>query len=152
MTTDRSDVGRERPAREPGSHHAANERLFQAARAVRQNAYAPHSRYLVGAALLDEVGRVHVGCNVENASFPQGSCAEGNAIGAMVAAGGRRIVAIAVVGGRDELELCTPCGGCRQAILEFSDPNTRVLLLGENGTVEACAIHDLLPASFHLPL
>ena len=127
------------------------QRLIKAAKAVRQNAYAPHSGYRVGAALLDEVGRVHAGCNVENASFPQGSCAESNAIGGMVAAGGRRIVAIAVVGGRDELEFCTPCGGCRQAILEFSDQATRVLLAGDDGTVESRGIHELLPASFRLP-
>ena len=126
------------------------DRLLETAKAVRRNAYAPHSRYMVGAALLDDVGRMHVGCNVENASFPQGSCAEANAIGAMVAAGGRRIVAIAVAGGRDGLEACTPCGGCRQAILEFSDADTRVLLLAADGTAEARSIHDLLPASFHL--
>ena len=127
------------------------QRLIKAAKAVRQNAYAPHSGYRVGAALLDEVGRVHSGCNVENASFPQGSCAESNAIGAMVAAGGSRIVAIAVVGGRDQLEFCTPCGGCRQGILEFSDEKTRVILVGEDGAVESRSIDDLLPASFHLP-
>jgi cytidine deaminase len=126
------------------------QRLVKAAKAVRQNAYAPHSGYRVGAALLDEVGRVHAGCNVENASFPQGSCAESNAIGAMVAAGGRRIIAIAVVGGRDGLEFCTPCGGCRQAILEVSDQATRVTLIAENGAVESRGIHELLPASFHL--
>jgi cytidine deaminase len=127
------------------------QRLLKAAQAVRKNAYAPHSGYLVGAALLDEVGRVHTGCNVENASFPQGSCAESNAIGAMVAAGGRRIVAIAVVGGRDDLEFCTPCGGCRQGILEFADEQTRVILSGVNGAIESRRFHDLLPASFHLP-
>lgn len=128
------------------------QRLIKAAKAVRQNAYAPHSGYRVGAALLDEVGRVHAGCNVENASFPQGSCAESNAIGAMVAAGGRRIFAIAVVGGRDDLEFCTPCGGCRQGILEFADDRTRVILVGEKGAVESRSIHELLPASFHLPV
>ncbi len=125
------------------------ERLVKAATAVRQSAYAPHSKYRVGAALQDELGRVHIGCNVENASFPQGSCAEANAVGAMVSAGGRRIVAIAVLGGHDTLEPCTPCGGCRQIISEFADENTRILLKGENG-FDTCGIDDLLPRSFHL--
>lgn len=127
------------------------QRLIKAAKGVRQNAWAPYSGYRVGAALLDEVGRVHAGCNVENASFPQGSCAESNAIGAMVAAGGRRIVAIAVVGGRNDLEFCTPCGGCRQGILEFADDATRVILVDGKDAVESRSIHDLLPASFRLP-
>jgi cytidine deaminase len=126
------------------------ERLVQAAKAVRQNAYAAYSGYRVGAAVLDELGRVHAGCNVENSSFPLGTCAEANAIGAMVAAGGKRIVAIAALGGREELEDCTPCGGCRQIIQEFSDGATEVLLLGENGEVETHTIDALLPLSFRL--
>ncbi len=132
-----------------GSDLIDQERLIKAATAVRQSAYAPHSKYRVGAALQDELGRIHIGCNVENASFPQGSCAEANAVGAMVSAGGRRIVAIAVIGGHDSLESCTPCGGCRQIISEFADENTRILLNGENG-LETCGIDDLLPRSFHL--
>jgi cytidine deaminase len=125
--------------------------LVKAATEARRNGYAPYSNYRVGAAVLDDAGRVHVGCNVENASFPQGSCAEANAIGAMVAAGGRRIAAIAVVGGRDDPEACTPCGGCRQAIHEFADAVTRVLLLDETGTLTCHAADDLLPLSFRLP-
>jgi cytidine deaminase len=127
-----------------------DERLLQAAKAVRQNAYAVFSGYRVGAAVLDEIGRVHTGCNVENSSFPQGSCAEANAIAAMIAAGGKHIAAIAAVGGREELEACTPCGGCRQIIQEFADANTRVILIGENGKVETHLIDTLLPASFRL--
>lgn len=130
---------------------ADDEGLIETAKAVRQNAYAPYSQYLVGAALLDEVGRVHTGCNVENAAFPQGSCAEANAIGAMVAAGGRRIVAIAVVGGREALQPCTPCGGCRQRILEFADADTRIILVGEEARIGSRSIEELLPASFRLP-
>jgi cytidine deaminase len=126
------------------------ERLVHAATAVRQNAYAAYSGYRVGAAVLDELGRVHAGCNVENSSFPLGACAEANAIGAMVAAGGKRIVAIAAVGGREELEDCTPCGGCRQIIQEFSDGSTQVFLIGENGEVETHTIDGLLPLSFRL--
>ena len=127
-----------------------DDRLLEAAKNVRRNAHAPYSHYQVGAALLDEVGRVHTGCNVENAAFPEGSCAEANAIGAMVAAGGRRIAAIAVVGGRESLEPCTPCGGCRQKIAEFADPATRILLLDAAGAVTAHATGDLLPDSFRL--
>ena len=101
---------------------SADERkLIDTATEVRENAHAPYSGYRVGAALLDEEGRIHTGCNVENAAFPEGTCAEANAIGSMVAAGGKRIVAIAAVGGTDAIEACTPCGGCRQCILEFAD-------------------------------
>lgn len=125
------------------------ERLMEAAKNVRRNAYAPYSGYRVGAALLDEVGRVHVGCNVENSAFPEGSCAEANAIAAMVAAGGRRIAAIAVVGGRDALASCTPCGGCRQKIAELADDATRILLL-DDGEVTAHGITNLLPRTFRL--
>jgi cytidine deaminase len=126
------------------------ERLVQAAKAVRQNAYAAYSGYRVGSAVLDEIGRVHVGCNVENSAFPLGACAEANAIGAMVAAGGKRIVAIAAVGGRAELDACTPCGGCRQIIQEFADANTRVIRLGANGEPQTHLIGTLLPSSFRL--
>ena len=127
-----------------------DDRLLEAAKNVRRNAYAPYSHYPVGAALQDEVGRVHTGCNVENAAFPEGTCAEANAIAAMVAAGGRRIAAIAVAGGRDALEPCTPCGGCRQKIAEFADPATRILLLDAAGEVSTHQIGDLLPNSFRL--
>lgn len=117
---------------------------------VRVRAHAPYSEYRVGAALEDEQGRVHVGCNVENAAYPEGLCAEAGAIAAMVAAGGRRIVKMAIAGGGDSLQACTPCGGCRQKILEFADADTRILLLdGQGGTV-SCTAAELLPASFSL--
>jgi len=124
--------------------------LVDAAIAVRGNAYAPFSGYRVGAALLDEQGRVHLGCNVENSSFPCASCAEAGAISAMVAAGGQRIVAIAAVGGRRGLEDCTPCGNCRQRISEFADDATRVLLRDGDGGIRSHAIEQLLPGSFRL--
>lgn len=127
------------------------QQLIDAAKAVRPNAHAPYSRYLVGAALIDDRGQLHTGCNVENAAFPEGTCAEANAIGSMVAAGGKRIVAIAVVGGAQEIEACTPCGGCRQSILEFSDGNTRVILIGEGNTIDSYTIDELLPAAFRYP-
>jgi len=133
-----------------GDITADEKRLVDAAKAARKNAYAAYSGYRVGAALLDEQGRIHSGCNVENASFPLGTCAEVNAIGAMVAAGGKSIVAIAAVGGRDNLEACTPCGGCRQNIQEFADEATRVILLNEDGNAESYSISSLLPKSFRL--
>lgn len=127
--------------------------LFVAARAVRDRAHAPYSGYHVGAAIVDESGRLHVGCNVENAAYPQGACAEANAIGAMIAGGGRRIARIAIVGGPagDEPGPCTPCGGCRQRILEFVDTTSEILLLDAQGGTRRFHIQDLLPCSFHLP-
>ena len=126
------------------------QQLIDAAKDVRPNAHAPYSGYRVGAALLDDTGAVHTGCNVENAAFPEGTCAETNAIGSMVAAGGKRIVAIAAVGGADEIEACTPCGGCRQSILEFADANTRIILIGEGSRIDSYSIDELLPAAFRL--
>jgi cytidine deaminase len=127
--------------------------LIEAARATRMRAHAPYSRYYVGAAVLDEKGRTHVGCNVENAAYPEGICAETSAIAAMVAAGGHRIVAIAIVAGhkdRPGLEAGTPCGGCRQRISEFADGNTQVILLDDKGEPRSHSIAELLPGSFHL--
>ncbi len=124
--------------------------LIDVATKVRENAHAPYSGYKVGAALLDDQGQIHFGCNVENAAFPEGTCAEANAIGSMVAAGGKTIVAIAAVGGRNNIEACTPCGGCRQSILEFSDENTRVILVGEDDSLDHYSIDELLPSSFRL--
>jgi cytidine deaminase len=117
---------------------------------VRENAHSRYSGYRVGAAIEDDRGHVHVGCNVENASFPEGSCAEANAIGAMVAAGGKSIRTIAVVGGRDETESCTPCGGCRQRIREFSSKDTVIVLEGDDGKPVTYDIDTLLPQSFVL--
>lgn len=125
-----------------------DEDLFARAKAARANAYAPYSRFLVGAAILDDAGQVHVGCNVENAAYPQGACAEAGAIGAMIAGGGRKIARIAVVGGPDHLIMTTPCGGCRQRIAEFSTPGTSIMIMDETGAVRQFGISDLLPFSF----
>jgi cytidine deaminase len=127
-----------------------DEQLIEAAKAARNNAHAPYSKYFVGAAIVDDRGEMHAGCNVENAAYPEGNCAEANAIGAMVSSGGKKISVIAAVGGSDELEYCTPCGGCRQSILEFSDENTRILLLDEEGHIQKFSIDDLLPLAFRL--
>ena len=94
--------------------------------------------------MLDAVGRIHVGANVENAAYPQGVCAEAAAIAAMVAAGGRRLAALAVAGPG----LCTPCGGCRQKIREFAGPETPVLVCGPEGLRRRFTLDELLPASF----
>lgn len=126
------------------------QKLVEAAQSVRSNAYAPYSGYKVGAALIDENGTLYTGCNVENSAFPEGTCAEANAIGAMVAAGGKRIVAIAAVGGADEIEACTPCGGCRQSIREFADAKTRIILIGDDDKIDSYTIDEMLPASFKL--
>jgi cytidine deaminase len=125
-------------------------RLIERALAVRGNAYAPHSGFRVGAAIVDELGRVHLGCNVENASYPLGSCAETAAIAAMIAAGGKKIRAISIAGGRDDIVTCTPCGGCRQRIAEFADVSTRVIVLDGASNARTYGIGELLPDSFHL--
>lgn len=127
-----------------------DERLIEAAKKARENAHAPYSNYFVGAAIIDDRGEIHAGCNVENAAYPEGNCAEANAIGAMVAAGGKTISLIAAVGGSDSLEFCTPCGGCRQSILEFSDENTRIILLDGEGQIRKFSVDDLLPLAFRL--
>lgn len=128
----------------------SDKELFEKAKQVRKLAHAPYSNYKVGAAILDNEGNVHIGCNVENASYPEGNCAETSAIAAMVAGGGRRIVTIAVVGEPVVSGICTPCGGCRQRIHEFADADTRVLLMQANGQIAEYSDDGLLPASFSL--
>jgi cytidine deaminase len=100
----------------------------------------------VGAAILGEDGVVYPGCNVENAAYPSGSCAEQGAISAMIAGGGGRIRAILVVGDGDEL--VTPCGACRQRIREFAAPETPVAIAGPGGIRQMFSLAELLPASF----
>ena len=128
----------------------ANDDLINAAREARRNAYDRYSNYSVGAALVDNRGHLHVGCNIENAAYPLGSCAEAGAIAAMVQQGGKRIVKIAVIGGSSEIGPCTPCGGCRQRISEFADDKTRILAIDDSGEWQEFSIKELLPASFHL--
>ncbi len=127
-----------------------DQKLIDAALAVRENAYCPYSGFRVGAALIDDQGRVHIGCNVENAAYPQGNCAETSAIAAMVAAGGEKIVTIAVAGGGENVMACTPCGGCRQRIHEFSGKDTRIIVVDDDGDWHHYAMEELLPSSFHL--
>ncbi len=120
--------------------------LADAARAARTRAYAPYSRFAVGAALLDERGRIHAGCNVENAAYPQGLCAEAVALGALVLAGGTSIVAAAVAGAA--AQPVTPCGGCRQKLREFADDGVPVWSVDATQVVARHTLGELLPASF----
>lgn len=125
-------------------------KLLQAAREARQHSYSPYSKFKVGAAILDDAGRIHAGCNVENAAYPLGTCAEAGAIAAMVLAGATEIAEIAVVGGPEhgaEL-LCPPCGGCRQKIREFGGLTARVHLREADGRIRTLTLDELLPISF----
>ena len=122
--------------------------LFEAARAVRENAHAPYSGFRVGAAIRSESGAIHVGCNVENAAFPEGICAEGGAITSMIAAGDKEILEVLVYA---EAETpVAPCGGCRQKLAEFAGPDVIVKLAGPEGIRAEMTIGDLLPATFKL--
>lgn len=120
--------------------------LFDAALLAQARAYAPYSRFRVGAALLDDKGCIHAGCNVENAAYPVGSCAETGAISAMVAGGGTRIMAILILG--DGGALVTPCGACRQRIREFGRGNTSIHIADTTGLRARFTLDELLPASF----
>jgi cytidine deaminase len=120
--------------------------LFAAAAAVQPRAYAPYSRFRVGAALLGDDGVVYAGCNVENAAYPVGACAEAGAISSMIAGGAKAIRAILVFGEGEEL--VTPCGGCRQRIREFAAPETPVAIAGPGGIRARFTLAGLLPASF----
>ena len=122
------------------------EELISRALEARSRAYAPYSRSQVGAALRCE-GVVHSGCNVENAAYPLGTCAEGGAISAMILAGGRRIEEIVIVGGGDQP--CTPCGGCRQKLREFGLPDLKVHMISPTGTLLLTrTLAELLPDAF----
>ena len=120
--------------------------LFAAAKAAQSRSYAPYSKFRVGAALITPDGAIYSGGNVENASYPEGWCAETSAIAAMAAAGARRIAEICVVG--DGAALCTPCGGCRQRIREFADDGTIVHVAGPEGVRATFRLAALLPESF----
>lgn len=120
--------------------------LKDAAAAVRERAYAPYSRFKVGAALKSIEGHVHLGCNVENVAYPEGTCAEAGAIAAMIAAGDSRIAELAVIA--DSPAPVPPCGGCRQKIAEFADPSVRVTLLTTDGKEFVTTVADLLPGVF----
>ncbi len=120
--------------------------LIAAAAAVRARAYVPYSGYAVGAAIRGVSGGIFAGCNVENAAYPQGLCAEAAAVGVMVAGGERAIAELALIGSGDLL--CTPCGGCRQRLAEFGRPDTPVHLADAAGLRETTSLGALLPMAF----
>ena len=122
------------------------EALFAAALEAYGNAYAPYSKFPVGAAVLTPEGEIFSGCNVENAAYPQGWCAETSAIAAMVGTGKRRIAEVCVVGGG--AGLCTPCGGCRQRIREFAGAEAPIHVAGPEGVRASFTLAELLPESF----
>ena len=125
-------------------------KLEAAAKAVRARAYAPYSRYHVGAAVLDDNGQVHTGCNVENASYGLTICAERGAVMKMISEGGKRIVAVVVVTGGDEAG--SPCGACRQVLAEFAgDAPVRMLAVDDAGRetdLRDGSVDALLPGAF----
>jgi cytidine deaminase len=126
------------------------EPLIEAGRAVRGRAYAPYSGFQVGAALLDQDGRIHLGVNVENSAYPTGQCAERTALGAAVTAGAQRFSAIAIVTPLDSSsQPGSPCGNCRQALSEFGIGLTVVLAGPQPGDpIVTTTLAELLPRSF----
>lgn len=122
------------------------QRLLAASLAARAHSHSPYSRYAVGAAVLDEQGRIHVGANIENAAYPQGWCAEATALGAMVMAGGRRAQAVLVTGPGPDI--ITPCGGCRQKLREFAGGELLIIAGDPGGIRQQWTLAELLPFSF----
>ena len=122
------------------------QKLFDLAAEAARNAYAPYSKFRVGAALLADDGQFYAGCNVENISFPVGTRAEAGAIAAMIAGGGKKIKEILIFA--DSPRLISPCGACRQRIAEFAEPQTTVYLADSSGIRKSCTVAELLPFSF----
>ena len=120
--------------------------LKDAAIAVRENAYAPYSKFHVGAAIRTPSGAVYVGCNVENAAYPEGTCAEAGAIAAMIAAGETEILSAYVVAGA--AKPVPPCGGCRQKLAEFAKADVEVTMATMTGLEQVIRIDALLPGAF----
>jgi cytidine deaminase len=122
------------------------QQLWAAARAAQARAYAPYSHYAVGAAIVDEHGVVHAGCNVENAAYPQGWCAEASALSALVMSGARRARGVLVVGTGGAW--ITPCGGCRQKLREFADGDMPIVSATAQALGPVHSLEQLLPHSF----
>jgi len=120
--------------------------LLEAATQVRERAYAPYSRFKVGAAIRAASGAVYSGCNVENVAYPEGTCAEAGAIAAMVAAGETKIAEVLVIA--DSPAPVPPCGGCRQKIAEFAGQEVKVTLCTTDGARKVMTVADLLPGVF----
>ena len=120
--------------------------MLALARAMMAQAYAPYSGFPVGAVVRAADGTLYGGCNVENAAYPQGWCAETSALAAMVGDGKRRIIEAMVIGGGKAL--CTPCGGCRQKLREFATPATPIHICGPRGIRRTVTLGELLPLDF----
>ena len=120
--------------------------LIDAARRVREAAYAPYSGFKVGAAVRGASGAIYAGCNVENVAYPEGTCAEAGAIAAMVAAGETEITEVCVIAG--SARPTPPCGGCRQKLAEFGSGDVKVTLATTRGAVQETSIAQLLPGAF----
>ena len=121
-----------------------DEELVQEAIKYREHSYSPYSHFAVGAAVLTKSGKVYGGCNIENASYPVGICAERTAIVKAVSEGERDIVALAVVG--DTPGSCSPCGMCRQFIGEFKIP--KIIMANMHGVQRTVTLEELLPFAF----
>ena len=122
------------------------ERLFEEAKKVRERAHVPYSQFKVGAALLSDDKKIIVGCNVENAAYPQSQCAEASAIGNLVSQGFSNIIEVVVIGSGDILS--SPCGGCRQRIREFASLDTSIHMCNIYGHLKTSTLAELLPDSF----
>lgn len=120
--------------------------LIDHARAVRLRAHAPYSGFKVGAAIRGAAGGVHLGCNVENVAYPQGTCAEAGAIAAMITAGETVIAEVCVIA--DSPAPVPPCGGCRQKLREFAGPDVRVTMATTDGATLTMTMDELLPGAF----
>lgn len=122
--------------------------LTLSAQNAQKRAYAPYSKFHVGAAILAEDGKIYSGCNVENAAYPLGQCAEGGAISAMIANGANEIQAVMIASPIEDI--CPPCGACRQKIAEFGKPETQIMLLTNTGDITHTTLAELLPMAFSL--
>ena len=121
-------------------------KMFKAAKNVRKKAHVPYSKFKVGAALLTDNNKIIIGCNVENAAYPQSQCAEASAVGNLVSQGYKSIKEVLVVGSGKLL--CSPCGACRQRIREFASLKTPVHICNINGHLKTSTLGELLPDSF----
>ena len=122
------------------------ERLFEAAKKVRERAHVPYSQFKVGAAFLTDDNSIVVGCNVENAAYPQSQCAEASAIGNLISQGYKNIVEVVVIGSGSKL--CSPCGGCRQRLREFAKLDVLIHMCNIEGHIKTSTLDELLPDSF----
>lgn len=127
-----------------------DKQLFELAIKARENAYAPYSNFKVGAALLAKNGEVYLGCNIENMSYPVTLCAERSAFSSAIAAGVKEFEKIAIVGGKDKLVLCSPCGMCRQFMQEFCSKDFKIILGEDVFQLKTFTLEQLLPESFEL--